>query len=77
MSVSNVISGSGEGGVTLWGVDLYFVDINVQESGGGARGFPKTGDWSEGPVAYRQDMEKIGRVEGNQGIKYIYTGYAQ
>ena len=43
-SVSNVISGIGSYGVTLWGRDLVFVGGNFQESGGGTRGFPQTGD---------------------------------
>ena len=51
MSVSNAILGSGEGGVTLWVVDLCFVGGNFQESGGGACRFPNTGDWSDGQLA--------------------------
>ena len=38
-SVSNVLLGSGVGGVTLWGGDLVFVSGNVQESGGVHMGF--------------------------------------
>ena len=45
-SVRNVLLGSGAGGVTIWGGDLSFVGGNIQEAGGGARGFPQAGDGS-------------------------------
>ena len=51
MSAINVILVSGEGGGTIWGVHLCFVDGNVQEYGGGTCGFPNTGDWSDSQVA--------------------------
>ena len=51
MSVRNVILGNDEGGVTLWAIYLFFVGRNVQESGGVARGFPKTAYWSDGQAA--------------------------
>ena len=46
MSARNVLLGSGTDDVTLWDGDMGFVGGNVQESGGGARGFPQTGDGS-------------------------------
>ena len=38
VSSSCVLSGSGAGGVTLWGGDLGFIGGNFQESGGGEHG---------------------------------------
>ena len=60
-SVRNVLLGSGASGVTLWGGDLSFVGGNVQKSGGGARGFPYTGDRSEFQAEEGRDMEKRDR----------------
>ena len=65
MSVRNVLLGSGPGGVTLWGGDLVLFSGNVQEAGGGALGFPHTGDRSEVQSSERQDLEKRGSGEGN------------
>ena len=52
--------GSGAGGVTLWDRDLRFVGENVQESGGGARGVPQTGDDKDGQAAEGRDLENCG-----------------
>ena len=54
-----------------------FFGSNVQESGGGARGFPKTGDSSDTQAALRWDLEKRGSVEVNQGSRYTDNGYEQ
>ena len=47
-SISNVLSGSGAGGITIWGRDLGFVGGNVPEAGGIARGIPQIDDRAEG-----------------------------
>ena len=43
-SVSNVLSGSGAGGITLWGGELRFFGSNLLESGRSACGIPQTDD---------------------------------
>ena len=48
ISVRHILLVSCVGRVTLWGGDLGFVGSNVQESGGGARGGPQTGDRKDG-----------------------------
>ena len=72
--VRNILSGNGTGGVTLWDGDLGFVGGNVQESRGGAHGFPQTVDGSEGHAVEGRDLEKRGSGEGNQGSRNSDTG---
>ena len=43
-SVSNFLSGSGAGGITLWGGELYFFCGNLPEAGGSECGIPQTDD---------------------------------
>ena len=66
-SVSNVLSVSGVGGINFWGGDLGFISGDVQESGGGARGFSHISDGSEYQVAEGSYLEKRGSGEGTQG----------
>ena len=66
VSVSNILWGSGAGVVTLWGGDLGFVSGNVQESGGGAHGFPHTGDGKDGQLAEGWYLDKRSSGECNQ-----------
>ena len=61
VSFSNVLPGSGAGGVTIWGRDPSFVGANVQEAGGGARGVPQTVDGKDGQAVEEWDLEKRGR----------------
>ena len=66
---------NGAVGVTLWGGDLGFVSVSVQESEGGASGFPQTGDGSDLQTVKGQDLEKRSRGNGTQGKGNKDTGY--
>ena len=57
VSVRNILSGSGAGGVTLWGRDLGIVGGIGQYTGGGPRGFPQAGDGKEAGTTVEQDLE--------------------
>ena len=74
ISVSNIISGSGSGGVTLWGGYLSFVGGNVQEAGGGARGFPHRVYESEVHTARGRGLEKRGSGKDILGSRYSDNG---
>ena len=73
-SVSNILSGSGAGGVNLWGGDLGFVGGNFQEVGGGTRGFPHTVYRPDVQAAEGRDPETWGSVKCNQGSGNTDTG---
>ena len=73
-SISNIPSGSGAGGITLWGGDLGFVGGDVPESGGSARELPQTDGGVEGKAAEGRELEKRGSGEGVQGSGYPGTG---
>ena len=74
VSVRNVLSGSGAGGVILWGRDLGFVGGDVQEDGGGARGVPHTGSGKDGQAVEGRDLEKHGSSECTQRSRNADTG---
>ena len=73
-SVSNIISGSGTGGINFWGGDLDFVGGNVPESVGSACGIPQTYDKAEGKTSEGRDLDKQGSHKGVQVSGNLDTG---
>ena len=65
--------GSDSVSVTIWGGDLGFVGRNVQESGGGARGVPLTGDSKDVQAAEGRYLEKLGSGECTQRSRITNT----
>ena len=74
VSVSNVLSVSGAGGVIIWGGDLGVVGGNDQYSGGGPHRFPWAGDGKDGQTIVRRDLEKIISRECHQRSRESETG---
>ena len=66
-SVRNVLSGSGAGGITFWGVDLFFFGSDVPEAGWSARSLPQTDGRADGKTAEGRDLEKRGSGKSAQG----------
>ena len=63
-SVRHVLSSGGPGSPPFWGGDLGFVRGDVQEAGGGTRGFPKVYNGEEGGAMRGRDMVAGGSREG-------------
>ena len=63
-SVCRVLSGSGPDSPHFWGGDMDFSRGDVQEAGGGTRGFPKADNGAEGVATGGRDLAAGGIIEG-------------